>query len=210
MTLSYKPKPIGLILQEADLITPAQIEVALQDQQYVELPLGEILALHGWIRQQTADFFVEEWPRLTVGPLDCPLGHYLRQAALLEEHQIQEILREQKRLGVRFGSVAVIKGWLRPKTLDYFLENLIPQSATDSAFQVRRVEEIPTPSPREAPRRKTESGLIFSESTITVPKGFALVGVNVNNNVNNIDHENYDLAGDLEGHIDIDDFFWTE
>jgi hypothetical protein len=208
MSPIYKPKPIGLILQEADLITPAQIEVALQDQQYFQLPFGEILALHGWIRQETADFFVEEWPRLTLGgPLDCPLGHYLQRAALLEERQIQEILREQKRLGVRFGSVAVIKGWLRPKTLDYFLENLIPQSATDSAFQVRRM--IPEPTPprrREEPNLTTESGLVFSESTITVPKGFALVGVDPKNT----DREDYDLSGDLEGHIDIDDFFWTD
>lgn len=206
MTALYKPKPIGLILQEADLVTPAQIEVALQDQQYFQLPLGEILALHGWIRQETADFFVEEWPRLTLGPLDSPLGHYLRRAALLEEHQIQEILREQKRLGVRFGSLAVIKGWLRPKTLDYFLENLIPQSATESAFQVRREQEPEFPSCQEEPRLRTESRLVFTESTITVPKGFALVGVDAKK----IDRENYDLAGDLEGHIDIDDFFWTE
>jgi hypothetical protein len=50
-------KPIGTILQEADLITPPQLEVALRDQAYYEdMRLGEILALRGWIRQDTADF----------------------------------------------------------------------------------------------------------------------------------------------------------
>ena len=55
-------KPIGEILTEADLITKPQLEVALRDQIYNEdMLLGEILALRGWIKQDTADFFVREW-----------------------------------------------------------------------------------------------------------------------------------------------------
>ncbi|HEY9768904.1 MAG TPA: hypothetical protein V6C71_10480 [Coleofasciculaceae cyanobacterium] len=54
-------KPIGEILQEADLITSPQLEVALRDQNYYQdMRLGEILALRGWIKQDTADFFVQE------------------------------------------------------------------------------------------------------------------------------------------------------
>ncbi|MEB3190526.1 MAG: hypothetical protein VKL42_09320 [Snowella sp.] len=76
MANDFCPKPLGLILREADLVTPAQIEVALQDQQYYQLPLGEILALHGWVHQETADFFAEQWPKLITEPTIYLLGEY--------------------------------------------------------------------------------------------------------------------------------------
>ena len=92
MPKAFTPKPLGFILQEAGLITPAQVEVALQDQQYYQLPFGEILSLHGWIRQETADFFAEAWPTLFLSSYLQPLGYYLRSAALLSDEQIQLIL----------------------------------------------------------------------------------------------------------------------
>ena len=58
-------KPIGEILKDAALITSPQLEVALRDQTYYEdMRLGEILALRGWIEQDTADFFAQEWFKL--------------------------------------------------------------------------------------------------------------------------------------------------
>jgi hypothetical protein len=48
------------------------------------------------------------------------LDYYLQQAALLDEKQIKIILQEPKQLWVRFGSVAVLKGWLKQETLDFF------------------------------------------------------------------------------------------
>ena len=57
-------KPIGEILQEAGLITSPQLQVALRDQTYYQdMRLGEILALRGWVGQETADFFAQEWFR---------------------------------------------------------------------------------------------------------------------------------------------------
>jgi len=126
---------LGEILREADLVTEAQIQVALQDQQYSPLPIGEILVVRGWLQQETADFFAESWPRMVRTRDRRPLGYYLQQAYLLEEDQVQLILEEQRKLGVRFGSVAVLKGWLKQKTLDYFLEHLVPEAKTTSAFQ---------------------------------------------------------------------------
>jgi hypothetical protein len=142
MAKRFQPKPIGLILQEAALVTPAQLEVALHEQQYFELPLGEILAHHGWINKETADFFVEQWPRIVDHSYQHPLGYYLRLASLLDEQQIRQILQEQKKLGIRFGATAVLKGWLKQQTIDYFLENLVPMACKESAFDIRR--EIPT------------------------------------------------------------------
>ncbi|WLT37609.1 hypothetical protein NON20_17835 [Synechocystis sp. B12] len=131
---------LGEILREADLITEAQIQVALQDQQYSPLPIGEILVVRGWLQQETADFFAESWPRMVKTRDRRPLGYYLQQAYLLQEDQVNLILEEQRKLGVRFGSVAVLKGWVKQKTLDYFLEHLMPEAITTSAFQGRNTQ----------------------------------------------------------------------
>ncbi|MEL7007811.1 MAG: hypothetical protein AAFY50_13070 [Cyanobacteria bacterium J06648_1] len=120
-------KPIGTILQEADLITPPQLEVALRDQTYYEdMRLGEILALRGWIKQDTADFFVQDWFKLINRRIDRPIGFYLNKAGLLSESDIQTILREQHATSLRFGDTAIKQGLLKPSTLDFFLQNLFP------------------------------------------------------------------------------------
>lgn len=130
-------QPIGEILRKAHLISPAQIEVALRDQQrYQELnlgdlKLGEILALRGWLKQETTDFFVQKWNILLNQEPRKPLGYYLCEAALLNQQQIYYLLEEQQKLPVRLrlGELAYLEGWLNPKTIDYFVKNL---SATKS------------------------------------------------------------------------------
>jgi hypothetical protein len=120
-------KPIGTILQEADLITMPQLEVALKDQAYYEdMRLGEILALRGWIKQDTADFFVQEWFKLVNQRIEHPIGFYLNKAGLLSESDIQKILQEQNANSLRFGDAAIKQGLLRPNTVNFFLQNLFP------------------------------------------------------------------------------------
>ncbi|MEO1670267.1 MAG: hypothetical protein AAFR77_05670 [Cyanobacteria bacterium J06631_2] len=120
-------KPIGTILQEADLITSPQLEVALRDQSYYEgMRLGEILALRGWIKQDTADFFVQDWFKLVNRRIDRPIGFYLNKAGLLSESDIKIILREQHVNSLRFGDTAIKQGLLKPSTLNFFLQNLFP------------------------------------------------------------------------------------
>ncbi|MEM8675164.1 MAG: hypothetical protein AAGF83_15020 [Cyanobacteria bacterium P01_G01_bin.67] len=120
-------KPIGEILQEADLITSPQLEVALRDQTYYEdMRLGEILALRGWIKQDTADFFVQEWFKLINHRIEHPIGFYLNKAGLLTEQDIKVILAEQHRQSLRFGDTAVQQGLIKPSTINFFLQNLFP------------------------------------------------------------------------------------
>ncbi|MEM7761268.1 MAG: hypothetical protein AAF298_24530 [Cyanobacteria bacterium P01_A01_bin.40] len=120
-------KPIGEILQEADLITSPQLEVALRDQTYYEdMRLGEILALRGWIKQDTADFFVQEWFKLINCRIEHPIGFYLNKAGLLTEQDIKVILAEQHRQSLRFGDTAVQQGLIKPSTINFFLQNLFP------------------------------------------------------------------------------------
>lgn len=125
MSRSLSKQPLGETLKEAGLICASQIEVALLDQDYYpELCLGEIMALRGWIKKRTADFFADEWFAAIGQKIHHPLGYYLKQAGLLNDKQIYYILAKQKQIGLRFGSIAVLKGWLQQTTLDFFLNYL--------------------------------------------------------------------------------------
>lgn len=135
-------KPIGEILQEADLITTPQLEVALRDQAYYEdMRLGEILALRGWIKQDTADFFVQEWFKLVNNRINHPIGFYLNKAGLLSESDIQKILNEQQQNSLRFGDAAIKQGLLKPNTVKFFLQNLFPSQVYGSRTVIQ--EENP-------------------------------------------------------------------
>ncbi|MCC0176516.1 hypothetical protein I4641_05925 [Waterburya agarophytonicola K14] len=128
-------KPIGEILQEAGLITNPQLEVALRDQTYYQdMRLGEILAVRGWIKQNTADFFVQEWFKLVNQRIEHPIGFYLQKAGLLSEQDIKAILLEQHRYSLRFGDTAVQQGLIKPDTVNFFLQNLFPS-------QLRNLEQ---------------------------------------------------------------------
>ncbi|BAZ41355.1 hypothetical protein NIES4101_73210 [Calothrix sp. NIES-4101] len=44
-------KLLGKVLQQSDLISPEHVEMPLKEQtQFYGLRLGEILALHGWLK----------------------------------------------------------------------------------------------------------------------------------------------------------------
>lgn len=133
-------QPLGTILQQAKLVTSSQVEVALTEQTtQPKHRLGEILAHKGWVKQQTADFFAERWNTLVhQARQGSPksLGYYLKEAGLLDDHQLNSILREQGQgqLWVRIGALAVLKGWLNQTTVDFLLENLYPEKVADSPF----------------------------------------------------------------------------
>ncbi|AIE72999.1 MULTISPECIES: hypothetical protein [unclassified Synechocystis] len=160
--MATNQKPIGIILQEAKLITPGQLEVALYEQKQFEMLLGEILSHHGWISQETADFFVDLWPTMVGQPLQGPIGYYLKMAHLLDEDQIERILQEQQRLGIRFGSVAVLKGWLKEETINFFVKNIAstakdPPPPTALVLPVPQLNVLPRRSPRSIEAQDKET-----------------------------------------------------
>lgn len=121
-------KPLGQLLNEAGLISAQQIEIALQEQ--VKIPrhkIGEIFSLRGWIKQETADFFVQEWEKLLQEEQKRPLVYYLREAALLDANQINFLMEQRKRnqQNVRFHQLAIQYGWLKQQTVDFFVRNLV-------------------------------------------------------------------------------------
>ena len=51
-------KPLGLVLQKAGLISDEQLATALQEKTRLSnLKIGEIMAIRGWVKLETANFF---------------------------------------------------------------------------------------------------------------------------------------------------------
>lgn len=121
--------PLGELLTEAGLISKGQLQTALYDQQsYNDMLLGEILVTRGWISQKTIDFFVEFLQRSRLKKVKSRLGDCFVQAALIDQDQVDSILKEQELNHVRFGSIAVLKGYISQETLDFFLKYVFPQN----------------------------------------------------------------------------------
>jgi hypothetical protein len=132
-------KPLGQVLEEAGLVNEGQLKVALMEQDiYPNLRIGEILALHSWIKQETADFFAEKMPQLIKKEgSELKIGNFFHQAYLLSEKDIENILSEQKQTGIKFGSIAVLKGYLKQQTLDFFLKYFTLESSKKTDFQYK-------------------------------------------------------------------------
>lgn len=57
---SSPPKKLGGYLVEAGLLTPAQVDVVLNDQKITGMRFGEILAARGWVKQQTVEYLMQK------------------------------------------------------------------------------------------------------------------------------------------------------
>lgn len=53
-------KRLGGYLVEAGLLTPAQVDVVLNDQKMTGMRFGEILAARGWVKQQTIEYLMQK------------------------------------------------------------------------------------------------------------------------------------------------------
>jgi tetratricopeptide (TPR) repeat protein len=129
--------PLGAVLQQAGLVSAEQVNQALKQQKQtdINLTIGEILAKQGGIRPETADFFAERWFNLVAEKPKQPIGQYLKQAALLDEQQVQAILAEQQNCKGEFGEIAIAKGWIKQSTLDFFLSHLKTELSPVSASE---------------------------------------------------------------------------
>lgn len=144
-------QPLGIVLQRAGLVSESQVQAALEEQGCSNRRIGEILADRGWLKQESADFFAEVWPWLQEEAFCKPLGQYLKQAALLEEAHIQTILQEQRQTQLKFGTLAILKGWVQRQTVNFFLEYL-DSHQMDSSRQRAMIGDVTSAS--EAIRKK--------------------------------------------------------
>jgi hypothetical protein len=137
--------PIGELLTSAGLISEGQLQTALYDQQiYQDMRFGEILATRGWLSKQTVDFFCNVFQNGEFSQNKPLLGEYLADAGLINEKQIEQILEEQRINHLRFGALAVLKGYISQRTLDFFLQNSGSGSAKrDQYFQGSANPNVP-------------------------------------------------------------------
>jgi tetratricopeptide (TPR) repeat protein len=137
VSYSRNQVPLGAVLQQAGLVSAEQVNQALKQQKQTNsnLTIGEILANQGGISPQTADFFAERWFDLVAEKPKQPIGQYLKQAALLNEQQVQAILAEQQNSKSKFGEIAIAKGWIKQTTLDFFLSHLKTELSPVSAAE---------------------------------------------------------------------------
>ena len=156
---------------EAGLISASQIEMALREQDDYGMKIGEIFALHNWIEQRTADFFVEQWPFLVSEKKKQPLVFYFKESGLLTQAQIDSIrkLQDRKDVKVRFHRLAVEQGYLKQLTVDFFLSHLFkiynPQncSFTDVYALLRKYNEGKTSFPGIELKRAPLLGISLKE-----------------------------------------------
>jgi hypothetical protein len=169
----HPPRRLGELLLKAELISKGQVAVAVHDQaHYADMLIGEILALRGWLKQETADFFVEQWPNLLRQSYRLWLGDYFKAAALLSTEQIDHICCEQRQTGLRFGSAAVLLGLMKQPTLDFFLVHLFPEeqlagTLMNNRSAVLKKKEMIQPSP--SPELATKVTLAQSKTTRIQP-----------------------------------------
>ncbi len=114
--------PLGELLLQAGLLSPQNIRQTLKlQQQYADYRFGEILIQEGYLPSKTVGFFVNELPTLVHSHNKLRLGDYLNNAGLLLPEQINDTLQQQSLTNRRFGEIITQKGWVNPRTLDWFV-----------------------------------------------------------------------------------------
>lgn len=163
-------------LIQAGLLSDTQAQVVRYDRElHPEMSLGEILALRGWAVEETIDFFELLWEMRHTQPERKNIGQYLLEAHLIDEEQLEDILAAQKHdawgRSLRFGEIAVLKGYVNQHTIHFFIEHLFPDQlhATNKTPFARtsltsRPTKKPTPPRNRAtlketlPQKTTETG----------------------------------------------------
>lgn len=169
---------LGTLATAAGLISDGQLQIAVYEKQLrSEMLLGEILAAHGWLKQETADFlslYVQnpEWEH------HSRLGEYLEKAGLLTEEQVLQIIREQAFNHIRFGAIAVLKGYISQKTLDFFVLHFCPEENTGNFRHhhlLQRSEKVTQPSappvPETVATAKSPQGTKIDDLELTADDG---------------------------------------
>lgn len=160
------PLRLGELLLRAGLVSEAQVEVAVYDQAcHTGMRFGEILSLRGWLKPETAEFFVEQWPNLLHQAHRLWLGEYFKSAALLSSDQVERVCCEQRQTGLRFGSAAVLLGLIKQPTLDFFLIHLFPEERLAGA----RMKKRPVP-PQDKASVAQQRLTLDSKATLTQAK----------------------------------------
>ena len=136
---------MGQYLVEAELITSEQLQEALDQQETIDIPLGQILAIKGWVKQGTLKFLIDrvinperrvqilkESAQEQTGSVStrsirrsAHLGRFLIDAELITEHQLERALSEQKNNTLPIGQILSGNGFVRQQTIEYLMNKVI-------------------------------------------------------------------------------------
>jgi len=116
-------KRFGAILVDSALVTPEQLEDAIQEQERGGGPLGEILVRRGALTPAQRDGALGFQRALGSGGItDCfRLGRMLVDAGVIDEATLDDAVRRQKERGGRLGEALVENGAIDRSTLEQFL-----------------------------------------------------------------------------------------
>lgn len=114
--------PPGELLQQIGLLDNSQMAKVLQAQkdEYPTMGLGEILDKWGWLKKETVDFILEDFPPLLTSQQPIQFKDFLTKAQLLNEEQNKTINQEETATGLEFAQIALQLGFIKQKTLDWF------------------------------------------------------------------------------------------
>ncbi|MGB2924123.1 MAG: hypothetical protein WBB82_02370 [Limnothrix sp.] len=125
-------------LIQAGLLNEVQVQVALHDQKInPQMRISEILALRGWISEETVDFFELLWEMRKKQTKKENIGQYFLEARLITAAQIDDVLAEQRVNPLRFGEIAILKGYLKQETVNFFVKHLFPEKS-----QIRKISSL--------------------------------------------------------------------
>jgi hypothetical protein len=87
------------------------------------------------------------------------IGNYLLEAGLLSAAQVDVILSDQSSTGMRFGEIAVSRGWLKEQTIEYLMKHLISPQRSGVPLEVDEPQSVPTEPPERPskPAKEDES-----------------------------------------------------
>ncbi len=69
-----RDQPIGYYFQQAGLLDAAQVQALLQEQEQAGLRIGALAVLHGWLSQETLDWFLR-----SLAPEDYEASAYIKR-----------------------------------------------------------------------------------------------------------------------------------
>jgi hypothetical protein len=111
-----------------------------------------------------------------------PIGSYLVEAGLLSLGQVEVILADQRATGMKFGEIAVTRGWVKHQTIEYLMSRVILPERHRQTYpggQMGQASPQPSPSPGhfrqpmpEAPRQNQQPREGLSQTrpaTISLP-----------------------------------------
>ncbi len=115
---------LGELLLKAKRITPAQLDVALREQQRTGKKLGQVLVRHGLLLGQELHrvlAFQENLQSRPPGSEKLRLGKLLAATGQITPEQLEEVLERQKLSRKKIGELLVEVGYLKPEQIDHGL-----------------------------------------------------------------------------------------